>query len=164
MTYSTNAFFGKLAMSDMLSVNDYIDWAVDMLGQGYDSPSLRSLAGLDPKVSTFEAEHYFHLCVKDLNMILPDSKEALRAYALEISCNIIDGNIKPKDGVPVLSRIYMVTDFDSDYEEWHILEEVLNNSLDETLEQFNSIAMQKAQRFIAQMKNKPGPNKDLRSR
>jgi hypothetical protein len=155
MKYSSKAFFGKLAMADMLSANDYIDWAADMLGQGYDSPSLRILAGLvDSKGSTFEPEHYFQLCVKELSIILPEFKQALRAYALEISSDIIDGNIRPGDGVRVLSRIYMATDFDPDYEEWYILDEVLNNPLDGTLEQFDSIVIQGARRFIAQMKNK----------
>jgi hypothetical protein len=101
MDYLLAAMFGKRALRQ-LSSGDYVEWAGDMLVQGYDSHSLRILAGLDKFASTFEAEGYFLRSLKELNLSLPDSGGAIRAYACEIARRMIEGKITGREGVRAL--------------------------------------------------------------
>ena len=60
-----------------MDIKDYINWAVSALSDGFDSPSLAILAGLDYGViSQIEASEYFLRAVKELNLPIPDSELA----------------------------------------------------------------------------------------
>ena len=71
MDYILTAIFGKRALGQLFSA-DYINWAGEMLVQGYDSHSLRILAALDRFSSVFEAEDYFLRSLKELDLSAPD--------------------------------------------------------------------------------------------
>ncbi|EAZ90260.1 hypothetical protein CY0110_04593 [Crocosphaera chwakensis CCY0110] len=47
---------------------DYIEWAVERLCEGVDTPNLRILAGLNPKLEKDEIESYFRYTCKELNI------------------------------------------------------------------------------------------------
>src|SRR5262245_61005665 len=114
MDYVIAAMFGRRALGQ-LSSEDYTDWAGEMLVLGYDSPSLRILAGLDKFVSTFEAEDYFLKSVKELDLNLPDPDTAVRAYACEIARRVVDEVIPAQVGVRWLFQICIATDYARDF-------------------------------------------------
>ena len=58
---------------------------------GLDSPSLCILAVLNKNDSPFEIDHYFKLTIEELNIKLPDLREAALEYALSTVDKIIDG-------------------------------------------------------------------------
>lgn len=61
-----------------MNVQDYVSWAVNALADGFDSPSLAILAGLDyGEISQTEAPDYFLKAVKELNLPIPDSELAI---------------------------------------------------------------------------------------
>jgi hypothetical protein len=157
MNHLTKAIFGKRALGQ-LSASSYVEWAGEMLVQGYDSYSLRILAGLDKFVSTFEAEDYFNRSLKELDLSLPDSENAIRAYACEIAGQIIEGKVAGQEGVRALNQICIATDYDRDFMTWYELDDALDSLLygeypftyeSATLDNFDEIAKQEATNFIA---------------
>src|SRR5215510_8817812 len=117
MTYLLTSIFGKRALGQ-LSSGHYVEWAGEMLVEGYDSPSLRILAGLDRFASSFEAEDYFLRSLNELNLTPPDSTTAIRAYACEIAQRVIDGRMSGKDGVRALFQISIATDYSREFITW----------------------------------------------
>src|SRR5690606_18407238 len=61
------------------------------LEQGLDTPSLRILAGLNRNDSPFEIEHYFKLAIEELNIKLPDKRQAALEFATAIVEEILEG-------------------------------------------------------------------------
>ena len=156
MDYLVTAIFGEKALH-YLSTSDYVDWAGEMLVQGYDSYSLRILAGLDRVASSFEAEDYFLRSVKEMGLNIPDSKIAIRAYACAIAQQIIDGKLSGQQGVRALYKICIATEYERDFMVWFELDDALDNLLygeypftyeTATLENFDEIAKHEAANFI----------------
>ena len=157
LTYLIASIFGKRALRQ-LSSDDYQKWAGEMLVQGYDSPSLRILAGLDKFVSSFEAEDYSCRSIQELNLNLPDHETAIRAYACAIAQQIVDGTIPAQDGVRWLFQICIGTNYAQDFMIWLELDDALDNLLcgaqpftyeSATLDNFDEIAKREAASFIA---------------
>ena len=157
MNYLITAIFGKKALQQ-LSSGDYVDWAGEMLVQGYDSRSLRILAGLDRFVSTFEAEDYFVRAITELNLTLPDSDTAIRAYACAIARQIIEDEITARDGVRALFKICIATEYAGDFIIWLELDEALESLMaghypftyqSATQDNFDEIVKREAANFIA---------------
>jgi hypothetical protein len=61
-------------------INEAIDWAVDMLTLGYETPSLSILSGLTKPTNFFEAEDYLIGSIKELDFIIPEREEAIFRY------------------------------------------------------------------------------------
>jgi hypothetical protein len=61
------------------------------LQEGFDTPSLCILAGLSKNESPFLIDHYFNLALKELNINLPDKRQAAIEYALGIVDEILEG-------------------------------------------------------------------------
>ena len=75
-----------------------VDWAVDALVGGWDSPSLRILAGLEKPPNEFEVDHFVARLAHELGIALPDRKGLTDQYALAIARDIVDGVTPPYDG------------------------------------------------------------------
>lgn len=60
---------------------DYVDWVVERLGDGLDTPNLRILAGFNPRFEWYEIEHYFIKTCKELNIELPSQNAEPREIA-----------------------------------------------------------------------------------
>jgi len=157
MNYLLTAIFGKRALQQ-LSADDYAAWAGEMLVQGYDSRSLRILAGLDKFTNTFEAENYFARSLAELTLTPPDSDTDIRAYACEIARQIIEDKITSKDGVRALYSICIATEFAREFIVWCELDEALETLMaghypftyeSATLENFDEITKREAANFIA---------------
>ncbi len=65
--------------------------AVVVLEDGLQSPSLCILAGLSKDESPSLIEHYFKLTLEELNIVLPNKREAAIEYALTIVDEILAG-------------------------------------------------------------------------
>ena len=76
-------------------------WATDALEDGFDSPAVRELAGLDldPLASVFEAEHVLLQALRELSIPFPEKATALRAYAVFLAGEISAGRLDPVAGV-----------------------------------------------------------------
>ena len=160
MTRLTISILGKRALGNT-SAEDYVDWAGEMLIQGYDSHTLRILAGLDRRGSVFDTEGYFLRCLKELSIGVPETKDAVVAYACDIARQIVEKECTPKDGVRALYQVWLGTEYDPDYVIWHQLDDAQDSLLEDafpygyhsaTLENFDDIVKQEAERFIADVR------------
>jgi hypothetical protein len=60
---------------------DCVDWALQALCEGLDSPSLRILAGLEPLLNSFEVLGYTKKTLKELGINELVGVEAVLAYS-----------------------------------------------------------------------------------
>jgi hypothetical protein len=75
---------------DDFNMDDSIDWAVDMLGIGYESPSLLILAGLSKPTDLYEAEEYLKGSIKELGLKIPERNVAIFQYCRYLIEKIAD--------------------------------------------------------------------------
>ncbi|RZG78105.1 hypothetical protein [Acinetobacter sp. WCHAc060025] len=90
-----------------IRVQDYIDWAVLKLEQGFETESIIALVSLMlevfPEIDI--AEQYFTQSIDELGLLFPNDKKAIYAY-LHFYCDeVILGKIEPEKAVHVLSEI-----------------------------------------------------------
>lgn len=84
---------------------DYIDWAVDRMAKGADTPNLRILAGLSPRFDRHDVEYYFKRACYDLDLE-PPSVNSPRAAA-RITCQLFrKGTFSPAEAVRRIDRLY----------------------------------------------------------
>ena len=65
-----------------LTTDQLPDIGVTGLEEGLDIPSLCILAGLSKNESPFQIDHYFKLTLEELNIKLPDKRQAAIEYAM----------------------------------------------------------------------------------
>jgi hypothetical protein len=88
-----------------LTGDDLAGWAVRALTDGFDSPALRRLAGLDPPVTCSEAMPVFERAVRELDLAMPDSKDALyRAWLAVLAQEIVDGTRAASEALQLVHR------------------------------------------------------------
>jgi hypothetical protein len=82
--------FCKLNRGDASSC---IQWAIDALCEGEDSPSLRILAGLTPPFCASEVRNYVTKTLYELHVEVPEGLDTVLAYAH----NLIEDIVKEPD-------------------------------------------------------------------
>jgi len=88
-----------------LTGDDLAGWAVAALTDGFDSPALRRLAGLDPPVTCSEAMPVFERAVRELGLAVPDSKDSLyRAWLVVLAQGIVDGVRAASEALQIVHR------------------------------------------------------------
>jgi hypothetical protein len=125
MPLTTPALFFARATNRLLA-SEYVEWAISMLEQDFDSPSLRILAGLDGS-SLFEADDYFRRVLRELHISEPDFDTSVRAYACELCTRIISGTLDPKSGVRQLYKTCLATNYANDFMVWLYLDDGLDS-------------------------------------
>ncbi|GAB2616303.1 hypothetical protein GCM10027035_10870 [Emticicia sediminis] len=82
-----------VAISDLpqSNINECIDWAIEMLILGYETPSLLILAGLSKPVNFFELNDYLQTTLKELNIQSKNGDEAILSYCSFYIKKISDG-------------------------------------------------------------------------
>lgn len=89
------------------SAEDYIDWAILKLEQGFETESIIALVSLMLEVfpELNIAEHYFTQSIDEIGLVYPNDKAAIYAY-LQFYCDeVILGKIKPEKAVSELTEI-----------------------------------------------------------
>ena len=74
-----------------LTTDQLPDIGVSGLEEGLDTPSLCILAGLSKNESPYQINHYFQQTLNELNIQLPDKRQAAIEYALAIVDEILEG-------------------------------------------------------------------------
>jgi hypothetical protein len=85
-------------VSGNMTTSQLPDIGIAGLNEGLDSPSLCILAGLSENENPFQIDHYFKLALKELNINLPDRRQAAIEYAIALADEIIKGKKDPIDG------------------------------------------------------------------
>jgi hypothetical protein len=93
--------YKEISVFDM---NDAIDWAVDMLKLGYETPSLLILAGISKPTNFYESEDYLKNALKELNLNVLEREDAVFKYCTYYIEKMAKGeNVKDN-----LSHIYNI--------------------------------------------------------
>jgi len=71
--------------------NDAIDWAIQMLQAGYETPSILLLAGTAKPTNYFETESTLNAALKELHIATPSEENAIIAYATYHVLQLIAG-------------------------------------------------------------------------
>lgn len=85
-------------VSGNLTTDQLPDVGMKGLEEGFESPSLCILAGLNKNESLYQIDHYFKLSLDELKIILPDKRKAALEYAYAILDEILEGKIDVIDG------------------------------------------------------------------
>lgn len=94
-----------------------VEWAVAALVQGWDSPSLRMLAGLY-RPGWDEVQHYLELALRELSIPNSSGEQAVRAYLRDVAEDILTGAVAPVEGCHVIYRIAAQLDLSGPGSTW----------------------------------------------
>ncbi len=83
-----------------------IDWAVQALCDGYDTPRLRRLAGMDlaGSPSVYDAIEAFRQTLAELGVAVPEREALLRDHVRELARGVVDGTVEPEAAVDLIHR------------------------------------------------------------
>jgi hypothetical protein len=91
--------------------DQYVDWAVERLCDGSDTPSLRILAGLNPRCETAEIEEYFLKTCRELEIdCVKPAEEPRRSLGL-VRRSYERGDISSETAFHMLARLYAHSDY-----------------------------------------------------
>lgn len=138
--------------TNQISASEYVDWAVSLLKQGLDSPSLRILAGLDSS-NLFEAEDYLRRTLRELRIDEPDFETSARTYACDLCKAIMTGTLAPRDGVAELCKVWVATDYATEYSIWPYLNDIIDLVDPESSEDIEDQILKEAKQFIEIVEN-----------
>lgn len=105
------------------SGSDVVDWAVDALVAGWESPSLEVLAGLDKPPNEFEVDRYVERALSELGVEMPRGPQVVHLYAVAIAGDILAGTISPYDGAREMFRVCVATNYPDELRAWVGLED-----------------------------------------
>jgi len=101
----------------------YVDWAVVLLENGFESESLIILAGLD-SYPTEEKEKYFWESIRELDIkIEKNDSELIDYYTDFIAKQVIEDKLNPMVGLSKMLDIVRTTDYSSQYIQFVLLDE-----------------------------------------
>ncbi|MEM8612867.1 MAG: hypothetical protein AAGF93_12685 [Cyanobacteria bacterium P01_H01_bin.105] len=103
------------------SAEDCVQWAVDTLCVGKDSPSLRILAGLTPPFYSFEVQEYATKALKELGIQIPTPKNAISVYAWYLINDILTDPACMQDRLLALGDLCTVEDYPKDIYDFYLL-------------------------------------------
>ena len=134
------------------SETDFVTWADKALEVGYDSRSLRVLAGLLLPLEQSEVRKYFEQAVKELGWEWPLIEEAIYFSLTEIAGGILQGSIAPDDGCRAIYQIDLELGRLESLREWIFLDDVQISDPDDyeymTEAEFNDRVKAEAKRLL----------------
>jgi len=110
---------------------DYIDWAVDLLVAGRDTPSLRVLAGLNATHERSDIEEYFLRTCRELGLQPLEVSDNPRDAVLLVKRLYRSGTLSPEETLHYMSRLYQLSECsDPLLQPWFTLREALADLAD----------------------------------
>jgi hypothetical protein len=99
----------------------WVDWAIEMIGAGYESENLYELAGISRPYNQFELHDLTNKVLKDLELDFSNKELTLRNYVYFIISNSIN---KPETYLKTLRELNTLCtelDFDKEYMDFYFL-------------------------------------------
>lgn len=122
MNEESKEFFAKLYLHKAGSDN-YVDWAIACLEDGFDSKNLRMLAATDKPLYPAEIEDRFQNALKELGWNYPSKRESLMNYPKKIAEKIVSGELPPDEGCRQIYLISLELDYPEELKDWIWLDE-----------------------------------------
>ena len=121
MNEATKQLFVNLYLEDDFTNENFVDWAMNCLEEGFDSKSLRLLAGMD-RNHTFRAdfEELFRQSLKELDWKYLDKKESLFGYAKDIAKQILSDEIDLSKAVDEIHKVSVRLGYPDELQMWEL--------------------------------------------
>ncbi|MDZ5472360.1 hypothetical protein SM124_11435 [Bacillus sp. 31A1R] len=106
---------------------DYVNWAIQMLINGFSSPSLNILSSLSEPLNMFEVEDYFNRASIELNLKKPSQEECVRFYIRDLLLKIIH---EENHAIGLAYRMYEVVRehfINEEYSVWYEISEKIDD-------------------------------------
>jgi len=97
--------------------------------EGYDSPSLHILAGLEDIEDSYETDKYFKLALNELGFTIPDSRQAALEYAVVLGEQIVNDKTDVYHGVKQIVNKALDTYNFYDESEQYLYDSILFNEV-----------------------------------
>lgn len=97
-----------------------VDWALEMISLGYDTPSLLILAGITKPTNFFEAEKYLLSSFIELGITLPEEHDAIVAYCRTF-IEKMAGSIDVKSNLKALYSTGLAFDYEKPIFDFYLL-------------------------------------------
>jgi hypothetical protein len=95
-------------------LQDWVDWALETIVAGYDSQSLRILAGLQPPFDSNEISRLSIKIFAELNIVPLNRDNCVPCYIASIIGQSVDGKLSQKDALAKLKDLYLARDYDKE--------------------------------------------------
>ncbi|MFC6267829.1 hypothetical protein [Frigoriflavimonas asaccharolytica] len=144
----TNKILAQRVLSHFDS-KKLIDWAIMLMGKGFDSESLIILAGLNSD-TTEEREQYFWQTIDELGLDINRTDfELIENYAIYVAESVVNKKIAPKDGLTIMQDIVRSTDYSKRYVQFYEIDEDLDYLKYDNHTIFNSgLTLKNADKYI----------------
>lgn len=111
-----------IAFSDMSTANwdDCVDWAIEMLQLGHETPSLLILAGLTKPTDQNEARDYLRMALRELELSEKTGDEATLSYASYYITRIASGE-EIKRNLSMVYDFCLARDYDKLIYDFYLL-------------------------------------------
>ena len=135
---------------DWASLGDFVDWAVFLLEEGYDTEHLRMLASLGPAPTRADVDYYFGQTAQELNLTIPPSETLVHLYAKDVAQSILEGTVPPETGCHEIYAIYCNLEYPTEMMSWLYLDDNLEPGTYQELEgeKWDLAIRQEAERFL----------------
>ncbi|MEM7065000.1 MAG: hypothetical protein AAF572_17805 [Cyanobacteria bacterium P01_B01_bin.77] len=107
--------------SDFGHAVDCVDWALDALCAGEDSPSLRILAGLTPPFYSLEVRQYAIKALKELGIEIPAGEDVIASCARALIEDILIDPECMEERLSILHKLYICADYREDLHDFDLL-------------------------------------------
>jgi RNase P subunit RPR2 len=101
----------------------YVDWAIKLMANGYESDSLLILAGLDND-STEDREKYFFASLDELEIKNEKSElELIDGYVIELARQVVRHKFEPRKALSIMLDVISRTDYLDKYLHFYDIDE-----------------------------------------
>jgi hypothetical protein len=103
------------------NLQDWIDWADEAIVAGYDSQSLRILAGLQPPYDDHEIHRLSHKAFTELNIVPLKRESCIPYYITTILRQTLDGKLTHKVALLKLKDLCLATGYEKPLMDFYLL-------------------------------------------
>lgn len=120
MQFSTKAILAFRSLERDID-EQWVDWAVSMMLQNYDTPHLNMLAGISPPFYQPELIPIADKALKELGLDWSDKEKAVRDYIVELLEKMLNGELSKKYVLGEIKDIHVEEDFRDDLYDFYLL-------------------------------------------
>ncbi|MDP4175923.1 MAG: hypothetical protein Q8933_18240 [Bacteroidota bacterium] len=99
----------------------WVDWAVSMMLQNYDTPHLNILAGISPPFYQTELMFIVDKALKELGLDWSDKGKVVKEYIVELLEKLLSGELSKKFALGEIKDIYVEEDYKDDLHDFYLL-------------------------------------------
>jgi len=100
---------------------DWVNWALAMLEEGYDTPHLRMLAGELPPFNQFELQPLVDDVLKELYLDWSDRDSALENFTIQLLRRMLRGEVATTSALEELKDICVELDYEKSIYDFYLL-------------------------------------------